>query len=131
MLSESMAEAKKFYGEVFGWSVEDQDTGGGPPYAIFTNDRHQVAGLGQMSDEMKAQGIPPHWSNYVNVDDAEAVAARLACLMNDAPTRLRMGEAAYADAKVRFTMEARTRAWARHAGILYQLVSQNPADFKD
>jgi predicted enzyme related to lactoylglutathione lyase len=78
--SHDMAEAKRFYGEVFGWSVEDQDTGGGPPYAIFTNDGNQVAGLGQMSDEMKAQGIPPHWSNYINVDDAEAVTKKATSL---------------------------------------------------
>ena len=71
-----MNEAKTFYGEVFGWSVEDQDTGGGPPYAIFTNGGHQVAGLGQMSEEMKAQVPGSCWNSYVNVDDAEAVAKK-------------------------------------------------------
>jgi predicted enzyme related to lactoylglutathione lyase len=66
-----MQAAKEFYGGIFGWQTVDQDTQGGPPYAEFRLEGQGAAGLGQMSDEMKAQGIPPMWNSYVNVDDVE------------------------------------------------------------
>lgn len=72
--------AKSFYGELFGWTCADQDTQGGPPYAIFQLDGRHVAGIGQMNDEMKAQGIPPFWNCYVNVDDVEAAVQKTADL---------------------------------------------------
>jgi predicted enzyme related to lactoylglutathione lyase len=70
-----MGRAKQFYAEVFGWTARDEDTGGGPPYAMFTHEGRAVAGLGQMSDEMKSQGAPPTWNTYVAVADAAAVQA--------------------------------------------------------
>lgn len=72
-----MEAAKGWYSELFGWTAEDGDTGGGPPYAQFFKDGKVVAGLGQMNDEMKAQGVPPTWNSYVAVDDAEAVQAKV------------------------------------------------------
>ena len=72
--------AARFYGEVFGWTSEEQDTGGGPPYWIFKLRDHQVAGMGRISDEMKAQGVPQCWNNYINVDDC--AAAEKTCVDN-------------------------------------------------
>lgn len=74
--SHDMAAAAKFYGDLFSWTTNNVDTQGGPPYAELEKDGKLVGGLGQMSDEMKAQGIPPLWNSYVNVDDAEAVVAK-------------------------------------------------------
>lgn len=72
-----MSSAKRWYADLFGWEARDQDTGDdGPPYAMFTKDGKTVAGIGQMNDEMKGQGIPPMWNSYVSVESAEAVAAR-------------------------------------------------------
>ncbi len=71
-----MDAAGKFYGDLFGWKTVMMDTQGGPPYAQFEQGDLVIGGLGQMSDEMKAQGIPPLWNNYVNVDDAEATASK-------------------------------------------------------
>lgn len=70
------AAAEQFYGQLFGWKVVPQDTHGGPPYAQLELDGHAVAGIGQMSEDMKAQGVPPMWNSYINVDDVEAAAAR-------------------------------------------------------
>ncbi len=72
--------AAKFYCDLFGWSVEKQDTQGGPPYWIFKSRGHEVAGLGQMDDAMKAMGIPPTWNNYLNVDDCMAAEQQCANL---------------------------------------------------
>lgn len=70
------AAAAAWFSALFGWEVQDQDTKGGPPYAMFTKDGKVVAGLGQMSDEMKAAGVPPMWNAYVNVQDVARTVAR-------------------------------------------------------
>lgn len=77
LAARDMAAAKDFYRGLFGWAAEDQDTAGGPPYAQFLLDEHCVAGLGQLNEEMKAQGVPATWNSYVNVDDAAAVVRRV------------------------------------------------------
>lgn len=78
--SHDMHDAKQFYADLFGWQSIDFDTQGGPPYVGFMNSGRNIAGLGEMSAEMKAQGIPPTWNCYVRVEDcasAEALACKL------------------------------------------------------
>jgi predicted enzyme related to lactoylglutathione lyase len=68
--------AVSFYSDLFGWSVRDADTGpDGPPYGLFFLGDEAVAGVGQMSDEMKTQGVPPMWNSYINVEGIEDVVA--------------------------------------------------------
>jgi predicted enzyme related to lactoylglutathione lyase len=74
--SHGMAGAKQFYGSLFGWQADDQDTQGGPPYSIFKLEGKQAAGLGELSAEMRSQGIPPMWNSYINVDDIEATVKK-------------------------------------------------------
>ena len=76
LMSRNLSEAKQFYTSLFGWQAIDQDTQGGPPYTIFTLAERQLCGLGQMSDEMQASGMPPVWNSYVSVDDLEKTLAR-------------------------------------------------------
>ncbi len=78
LMSREMADAKEFYGELLGWATADQDTQGGPPYALFTLNGQQVAGLGEMNAEMKEAGVPPIWNSYLAVDDLPAVTGRAA-----------------------------------------------------
>ena len=70
--------AADFYTNLFGWNAEKQETGGGPPYWVFKLGGRQAAGLGQMSDEMKSQGIPPTWNSYVAVENVETTANQVA-----------------------------------------------------
>jgi predicted enzyme related to lactoylglutathione lyase len=70
------AAAERWYAELFGWQVVNEDTGGGPPYAMCLKHGKMVAGIGQMSDEMKAAGVPPMWNDYACVEDAVATAAK-------------------------------------------------------
>jgi predicted enzyme related to lactoylglutathione lyase len=72
LASHDMKSAAKFYGSVFGWGVQEEDTAGGPPYATFVEGELGLAGLGEMTDAMKAMGIPPPWNSYVNVEDLDA-----------------------------------------------------------
>lgn len=75
-----LAKAAEWFSELFGWEVDEQDTEGGPPYAMLKLDGKVVAGMGQLSDEMKAAGVPPMWNNYVAVDDAAKIAERVVAL---------------------------------------------------
>jgi uncharacterized protein len=64
--------ARTFYGALFGW-----DTPEGPPeaggYTVATLRGKPVAGIGP---QMNPQA-PPSWMTYVNVDDVDAVVAKV------------------------------------------------------
>ncbi|MDT8369298.1 MAG: hypothetical protein RQ745_08830 [Longimicrobiales bacterium] len=56
-----------FYEKVFGWSTEEVPTEGPSPYRFFLRDGIPVTGLGEMSDEMKEEGVPSTWNSYIQV----------------------------------------------------------------
>ncbi|MDQ4099779.1 MAG: VOC family protein [Chloroflexota bacterium] len=68
--------AKAFYTALFGWSAVDMPVGDGSIYTMLQQDGVDVAALSAMQPDMEAQGIPPHWSNYVSVVDADATVAK-------------------------------------------------------
>lgn len=66
--------AARFYGSLFGWSVEageNADQTGGYRQAALRG--KPVAGLMPLMQE----GQPPAWSTYVSVEDADATAAKV------------------------------------------------------
>lgn len=71
-----MAKAEEFYTGLFGWKTQRVDTEGGPPYANFMLGESIVAGLGELNDEMRAQGIPPMWNSYISVDNVDKCAEK-------------------------------------------------------
>ena len=73
-----LAEAHAFYSGLFGWDVDDQPLPGGGSYTQFRIDGYSVAGAGQMMQEMLDAGAPSVWTSYVNIEDADAIAARAA-----------------------------------------------------
>lgn len=64
--------AARFYGEIFGWTLEDfgPEAGG---YATFRKDGKQVAGLGPATDPDRGSS----WSTYFATADADATAAEV------------------------------------------------------
>jgi predicted enzyme related to lactoylglutathione lyase len=61
--------AIRFYGELFGWDIEE----GGPEvggYSMAKVNGHSVAGLGPLMNP----GQPTAWTTYVSVDDADKIA---------------------------------------------------------
>ena len=76
LVAHDLVAAKRWYCELFGWTVEDADTQGGPPYAMFHKDGKLVAAAGQMSAETQGAGVPPMWNNYVSVTDCAATEAK-------------------------------------------------------
>ncbi len=65
--------ASQFYEAVFGWKAVDL----APGYRMFMKDGKKAAGLGELSPEQQAQGMPPVWSSYVSVDSVDAIAAKV------------------------------------------------------
>ena len=76
--------ATSFYTGLFGWDTEDTDAGGGAVYTTCRIDGDAVCGLFEMSEEMRATGVPPNWTSYVTVADADAAATRAKELGGDA-----------------------------------------------
>jgi predicted enzyme related to lactoylglutathione lyase len=68
--------AKRFYGEVVGWTYDDM-TNGGMTYSIAKAGADGVGGIMLIPEEAKAMGAPPHWSSYVCVDDCDAAADKI------------------------------------------------------
>ena len=67
--------AKAFYMDLFGWGKIDEPLGGGMFYTMFQHAGAHAAGFAAMMPDMQAQGIPAHWTNYVSVDDVDAMVA--------------------------------------------------------
>lgn len=64
------AASANFYSALFGWKIEDlgPDAGG---YRMCSLRGKHVAGIGTQQQE----GIPPYWTTYVAVSDADATTA--------------------------------------------------------
>ncbi|MCL4250156.1 MAG: VOC family protein [Anaerolineae bacterium] len=71
--STDSAKSKAFYTALMGWEAEDLPLGENMFYTMLRQDGLNVAGLGPVMTE----GMPSVWTSYVNVDDADAVAAKV------------------------------------------------------
>jgi len=81
LMTSDLDAAERFYTSLFGWTYDTQDTGDPErPYVMVLKGDMAVAGMGPQNPEQTAQGIPPMWSTYVTVDDADASAAKAASL---------------------------------------------------
>lgn len=69
--------AKTFYKGLFDWDYEDDASGGpGMIYTLIKRNGKNVGGLYKMPANMLAQGVPPHWLNYVSVTNADDATAQ-------------------------------------------------------
>lgn len=69
--------AKAFYGDLFGWALEDMQTND-MGYTIAKAGDKEVAGIMVMPPE--AGDMPPTWGAYVTVNDVEASAKQAEAL---------------------------------------------------
>jgi predicted enzyme related to lactoylglutathione lyase len=72
--------AKRFYGEVLGWSFFDRPLGDGDVYSMAQINGKSVAALYPQQRQMREQGIPPHWLCYFSVKSADEAASKAASL---------------------------------------------------
>lgn len=69
-----MEAAKRWYSQLFGWEMTPSDDSG-MPYSMAMQSGKMVAGIGEMSEDMKTQGVPPMWNSYAWVEDCAKVEA--------------------------------------------------------
>ena len=62
--------AKAFYGALLAWEFEHMDSSGAPEYVVARREGARVAALHEAGDQ------PPHWNNYVSVEDVDVIARR-------------------------------------------------------
>ncbi len=71
LLTTDVANAKRFYGKLFGWTLEPAPLPG-VEYTLVKYGGQQMGGI--MAMPPKCEGVPPHWGVYVTVDDVDATA---------------------------------------------------------
>lgn len=67
--------ATRFFGELFGWTVEPMEQDGQVMYGSVRLDGRLVAGMLPMGPQFPAE-VPPHWVPYFGVEELEASAAK-------------------------------------------------------
>jgi len=73
------ASAGAFYAGLFGWRARDHAVNGGC-FTRLSLAGHDVGSLYQLGRRARDDGVPSHWTPYVGVGDADAVARRAAAL---------------------------------------------------
>ena len=77
LMTSDVEDAKRFYGEVFGWTPHEfEGPADAPPYTLFRAGDADRAGCMAITPEAKAMGAAPHWIPYIGVEDVDAAAAR-------------------------------------------------------
>ncbi len=74
LMTNDVAGAKTFYGELLGWQLTDMESICGK-YTMAKAGDTEVAGI--MATPPEAQGMPPSWGAYVTVDDVDSMQQRV------------------------------------------------------
>jgi uncharacterized protein len=70
--------ATAFYGGLFGWRINEIDTGGGPRYWTIEHEgaaRGLNGGVRELAPEQREAGVPPHWMPYFTVGSLDGTIA--------------------------------------------------------
>jgi predicted enzyme related to lactoylglutathione lyase len=68
--------AKDFYGELFGWTFDDQPMPEGV-YSMAVKEGGLVGAISVLPPDLAAQNSPAMWNTYLAVDDVDATLARV------------------------------------------------------
>ncbi len=66
--TDDVAKAKDFYGKALGWTFSEMTMGGGPPYTLIHAGDSMIGGI---VTGMAPPGTPPHWFDYIEVDNVD------------------------------------------------------------
>ena len=77
LLTNDVAAAKQFYGQLFGWSLEDRPMEG-MTYTVASVAGAPVGGI--MAQPPGREAMPPQWGCYVTVEDVDATARQAEAL---------------------------------------------------
>ncbi len=77
--SNNLEATKSFYSDLFGWKIAESKNDVGMQYLEYdTGLGHPAGGMYEMSAEMFGDQIPPpHFMNYIAVDDVDASVERV------------------------------------------------------
>jgi hypothetical protein len=62
--------AQSFYKQLTGWGTMLFE-GAGMPYTMWTNGETPIGGLGELPEDARKAGTPPHWLSYVLVPSVD------------------------------------------------------------
>jgi predicted enzyme related to lactoylglutathione lyase len=68
--------AKQFYQQLFGWIPNDFPMGPGEFYTMFKIDGRDAAAGYTINEQMRQQGVPPHWMIYIATASADESVAK-------------------------------------------------------
>jgi predicted enzyme related to lactoylglutathione lyase len=68
--------AKRFYGELLGWTFEDLPVGDGVLYSMAQVDGANVAAISPQPEQQRDAGAPALWNSYITVASADDAAER-------------------------------------------------------
>jgi uncharacterized protein len=80
LVTNNLETSREFYKNVFGWRMDpSKNAGEGFEYQEFQlGDEYPMGGMYDMKDIFPADALPPpHWVNYIAVDDVDAAAERV------------------------------------------------------
>ena len=75
LMTQDATRAKAYYSELFGWEIQQVDTGP-MPYSMFSIEGEICAGVVDLSAVPQAAGAPAHWMGYIEVADCRQAEAR-------------------------------------------------------
>ena len=70
LMTNDVAKAKAFYGATLGWTFSDMPMPGGTTYTLAHSGQAMVGGVMDMAG-VTPPGVPPHWFDYIEVDDVD------------------------------------------------------------
>lgn len=76
LLTPDADAAQTFYNHIFGWQARDSGQKA-MDYRLLSTSDSDMAGLMQITEEMKACGARPVWLGYIAVDDVDASVAAI------------------------------------------------------
>jgi uncharacterized protein len=91
LATSDLTKAKTFYSDLFAWQGETHNMSQGGEYAMMGPEGSEIAGGFEITNEMREQGMAPHWNNYVhvaNVDEMIDKAASLGATILMTPTNI-------------------------------------------
>lgn len=72
LLTNDVAGARQFYGQLLGWEFNDMPTKDGT-YTVISAGGQKIGGI--MHTPPGAEGMPPTWGSYITVTDVDGRAA--------------------------------------------------------
>lgn len=77
LATDDVDAASKFYRELFGWTIDEVDTGGGPRYWLIHGEGALEGRNGGMRElGLLEDGIPPNWVPYFTTESVAKALAR-------------------------------------------------------